>query len=51
MTDDERAELIAEARAERVERGLPPFIQSGAVYRLLAAVIDANAQRTAKSKS
>jgi hypothetical protein len=41
------AERIARLQAERVAVGRSPTIQSEAVYRLLAAVIDANRKHAA----
>lgn len=40
ISDAEHAARIARIRAERAAIGRPPTIQSAAVYRLLAAVLD-----------
>jgi hypothetical protein len=37
-----RARRLDAIRADRARRGLPPTIQSLAVYRLLSACLDAN---------
>jgi hypothetical protein len=42
LTEEEHAARIARIRKERAAAGLPPYIESEAVYRLLAAIIDAN---------
>jgi hypothetical protein len=42
--DEKHAERIRRIQAERVAAGRPPQIESVAVYRLLAAVVDASSQ-------
>ncbi len=45
MTDAEHAVRIAAIKAQRAAAGKAPTIQSESVYRLLSAVVDANAHK------